>query len=85
MENNSFLRRGWEATSGYWRKCGGRQSWLSSLAERGGRGGWLVMLINNILSVSCVGMSRNWGFVEKMQPVKDKEVQSQEMRPGRVV
>lgn len=43
------------------------------------------MLINNILSVSCVGMSRNWGFVEEMQPVKDKEVQSQEMRPGRVV
>lgn len=45
---------------------------MSSLAECGGREGWLAVLINNALCVFSVDMPKNQVFVEEMQPVEDK-------------
>ena len=49
--------------------------------QRGG-GGWLAVLINNIIYVSCVDMPKSPGFVEEMQPVKDERFGARKRGPA---
>ena len=56
---------------------------MVSFTGRGwGEGGWLAVLINNIIYVSCVDMPKSPGFVEEMQPVKDERFGARKRGPA---